>query len=280
MTIVLRVDRLSGVMLLVLALARSALSAEAYAAPAADTTVPMVPAPAMVQAEVDANVVNLMQQFLPQFRQLLKIELALLNRICQPSKEDRKRLQQAGDQSLKEAAKSFAEAQKKMMQGQWRHDSVQPDPRKIIREGLLKAVQQHLSAEQATRYQAELEKRKAHLKHVTIQNLVAKLDENLVLTAEQREKLTESLSRAWREDWERMLSMFMNGNQYLPNVADGAVTAILNETQKQLWRSAPKMEIANFGGFGWESVAVEDGAVELEVKEERQPAAGEPKEKD
>jgi hypothetical protein len=272
MTTVLRVDRLSGVMLLILGVARSAAGAEAQAAPAADVA---VPAPAMA-AEVEANVDNLMQQFLPQFRQLLKIELVLMNRICRPDKEQGKRLQQAGDKSLKEAAKSFAEAQKKMMQGQWRHDSVQPDPRKIIREGLLKAAQQHLPPEQATRYQGELEKRKAHLKHVTIQNLVAKLDENLVLTAEQREKLTESLSRAWRDEWERMLGMFMNGNQYLPNVADGAVTAVLNETQKQLWRSAPKMEIANFGGFGWENVMVEDGAVAVEVKEEVQPAAPQP----
>ena len=55
-----------------------------------------------------------------------------------------------------------------------------------------------------------MEKRTASRKQVVIDNLVAKLDQDLVLTSEQREKLVEALSANWKDSWGQSLEMLMN----------------------------------------------------------------------
>jgi hypothetical protein len=251
-------------------------AAEADAIPAIPA-----PAPAMAAAEVEQNVKEQMQQLLPQFRQLFKNELAFVSRVCRPSQEQRQRLEQAGEESIKAAAKAYTEALNKMMLGQWNHNSRQPNPQQIIQQGLAKAVLGHLSAEQSRRHQTEVNKRKDHLRQVTIQIIVARLDEQLVLTAEQRDKLAESLARDWREAWGQAWSMFANNNQCLPNLPERTVVPVLNETQKRVWGAAAKTDVNASVGFAWQGVVAEDGAAgeiligpaEVVVEQIEEPAA-------
>ena len=67
------------------------------------------------------------------------------------------------------------------------------DPRRQIREGLAAAVKSQLSAELAARLQDEVAKRDASRKQLAVRNLVARLDHELVLSPDQRDKLAESL---------------------------------------------------------------------------------------
>jgi hypothetical protein len=202
--------------------------------------------------EVDAGLVEFEQQYKQQFQQLVRGELVFIRTVCKPTKEQYQRIAAVGDQALKDTVRKFAEVQKKMMRGGFQagQQPTFPDPRKLITESLAKSVTETLSAEQVKQYQAELEKRAANRKRVALINLVAKFDHDLVLTAEQRVKLTESLSSQWNDAWSQSLEMFQHGDQFYPNVSDNLVLPILSESQRGVWRSAPKNNNVFWGWAG------------------------------
>jgi len=229
------------------------------------------------------------QQFRQQFRQLKKGELNFIDAVCQPNAEQSKKLKEAGNVGLKTAVKKFSEIQKKMQQGvrpgqepQW------PDPRKIISDELLESAKATLSADQAKRYEVELEKRSAARKRVALLNLIAKLDKDLVLSAEQRGKLTETLNTNWNDAWGQQLETFMYGDTYMPVIPDAQVLPALTERQKQIWSSIPKQhnQIWGWAGFGFVQVMEAEDAVaepaakaDAEIKVEAQEKAA-PEKKD
>jgi len=234
---------------------------------------------------VGAEVVGgdpLEQQFLQQFKQLSKTELNFVRAVCQPNAEQSKKIKAASDAGLKVAVKKFAEIQKQMQQGiragqepQW------PDPRKLMADVLLKSVKETMPADQAQRYEAELEKRAAARKRAALLNLVAKLDKDLVLTGDQRGKLTETLSSNWKDAWCQQLEVFMYGDTYMPLLPDAQVIPVLTDKQKQIWNSIPKQhnQIWGWAGFGFvQAVDVEEALIEpavqadIEVKVEESPA--------
>ena len=222
---------------------------------------------------VGAEVVGgdpLEQQFLQQFRQLSKTELSFVRAICQPNAEQSKKIKVASDAGLKTAVKKFAEVQKKMQQGMRAGEEPQwPDPRKLMSDALLKSVKETLSADQAKRYVAELEKRAAARKRAALLNLVAKLDKDLVLTADQRGKLTEALDSNWKDAWGQQLEVFMYGDTYMPVLPDAHVLPVLTEKQKQIWNGIPKQhnQIWGWAGFGFvQAMEVEEALVEPAVQ--------------
>lgn len=207
--------------------------------------------------DADPNVANLERQFLPQFQPLLKPELAFIQRVCRLSKEQRDQIAKPAEQRLRVAVKEYAIAQNNRRQGRgrFRAQSV-PDPRQLVQQQLAKLVKQKLNTEQAEAYQQECDKRNAHRKHAAILSLVAKLDEELVLTVDQRGKLIESLSSNWQDAWVQSLQILIHNTQYLPHLPDQHVVPFLNETQKAVWRGAQKQSIAHGGGFGFAPIRV------------------------
>lgn len=242
---------------------------------AEDVAVEAIAAPAVLvdagDAPADAAAVDpFEQQFVQQFRQLSKGELNFVRAVCQPNAEQFKKIKAAGDVGLKTAVKKFAEVQKKMQQGMRAGQEPQwPDPRKLMSDALLKSVKETLSADQAKRYEAELEKRSAARKRAALLNLVAKLDKDLVLTADQRGKLTEALNTNWQDAWGQQLETFMYGDTYMPVLPDAQVLPVLTEKQKQIWTGIPKQhnQIWGWAGFGFVQVMeVEEALVEPAVQ--------------
>lgn len=206
--------------------------------------------------DADPNIRKLEQQYLPQFQPLLKPELAFIQRVCRLNKEQHDQIKTSADQRLRVAVKEYAIAQNNMRQGRRIRAQSLPDPRKLVQQQLAKLVKQKLSAEQAEAYQQECDKRNAHRKRATVLSLVAKLDEELVLTVEQREKLIESLTSNWQDAWVGSLQVLIHNQQYLPHLPDQLVVPVLNETQKTIWRGSQKHSIAHGGGFGFAPVQV------------------------
>ena len=235
--------------------------AEAIAVEAVETADVVVGVQAIVAAVVGGD--PLEQQFLQQFRPLSKTELNFVRTVCQPNAEQSKKIKAASDAALKTAVKKFAEIQKKMQQGiragqtpEW------PDPRRLMSEALLKSVRESMPEEQAKRYEVELEKRAAARKRAALLNLVARLDKDLVLTADQRVKLTEAINSNWKDSWCQQLEVFMYGETYMPVLPDAHILPVLTEKQKQIWNGLPKQQnqIWGWAGMGF----VVQGAVEAE----------------
>lgn len=244
---------------------------------AIDLEAPAVEAVGVAEMLVDVAVVAgdaaaggdpLEQQFVQQLRPLAKSELNFVRAVCQPNAEQSKKLKAASDAGMKTAVKKFAEIQKKMQQGvragqepQW------PDPRKLMSDVLLKSVKETMTEDAAKRYEAELAKRAAARKRAALLNLVAKLDKDLVLTADQRGKLSETLERNWQDSWCQQLETFMYGDAYFPALPDAQVLPVLTEKQKQIWNATPKQhnQIWGWAGFGFvQAVDVGEEAVLVE----------------
>ena len=130
-----------------------------------------------------------------------------------------------------------------------------------------------LSAELATRLQDEVAKRDASRKQLAVRNLVARLDRELVLSPDQRDKVAASLSSHWDDSWCQSLEMFMYDYQFFPPIPDQYVAPFLNDPQKKVWRSTQKVQTF-WGGFGMMGgVMVDDPLEDDELKVARQEAA-------
>ena len=204
-------------------------------------------------AALDAQAAQYVQQFRPMFR----AEYYFIRNTCGLNADQRKQLARMGETAVKAAARQFVEAQQKMMRGGWRPGTDYPDPRKLVEQELARVMSPLLSHDQESRYKAELEKRAASRKQVVIDNLVAKLDGDLVLTSEQRTRLVEALSANWKDAWGQSLEMLMNIDSFFPNIPDQVVAPILTDNQKEVWRRIPKNSNV-FWGFSFGGGIVEN----------------------
>jgi hypothetical protein len=176
----------------------------------------------------------LQEQFVAQLRPILTAELYFAHTACHIGKEQRGPIVEAGEQTVKEAASKLAKAQR-------RGTAVGLDARKLVVAGVAKAVKETLTPEQSERYQEELEKRSAHRRGTMILMLTSKLDDCLVLTTEQRDKLAESLTANWKEAWEQSVQIWQHNHEYFPQLPANVIVPLLNDKQKEIWRGLQKV---------------------------------------
>jgi hypothetical protein len=232
-------------------------------------------APKPAAAVLDAQAAQYVQQFRPMFR----AEYYFIRNICDLNTDQRKALARLGASTVKGAARQFVEAQQKMMRGGWRPGTEYPDPRKLIEDELAKAMSALLSPAQKARYKEEIEKRATSRKQVVIDNLVAKLDQDLVLNSDQRTRLVEALSANWKDAWGQSLEMLMNIDNVFPNIPDQVVAPILTDNQREVWRRIPRNQNV-FWGFSFGGGIMENDPLDdPELAEAQKEAEAKEKEK-
>jgi hypothetical protein len=224
---------------------RNRLEAVFKKAALAARVAPAMPAGAVFQVQVQ-NINMFAQQLEPQFRALLRVEYQFMRTVCAPTKDQRLPIVRRSDTWVKEAAKQYADWQMNGRRLGGRPPTA-PDVRSLLVEEVSKAVKEHLKPEQFQRYKKELDARVADEKQVGILNLLAKLDQSLVLNADQRDKIAASLTAGWDEAWSQHLQMFQLADQYVPSIPDERVVPFLNPLQKELWSGFQKIGSVNFG---------------------------------
>jgi hypothetical protein len=214
------------------------------------------------------------QQYVQQFRPMVRTEYYFMRNVCELTKDQRKQVAREGERALVPAARKFVEEQQKMMRGGWRGGSQQPDPQRLVEEVLGKAVLSLLTPKQAAKYRDETEKRAADRKRVALDNVVAKLDQDLVLDSDQRRKISASLSEHWNDAWCPSLQMLMNIESFFPNIPDNLIVPFLTEHQKASWQRIPRNQNMFFGmAFG--GMAENDPLDDPELAEARKEAEAE-----
>lgn len=172
-----------------------------------------------------ARVQRMLQRLLP----FLRSEINLVNAVCEPTKEQLRRITREGKLALEETAKAQATGG---------GGKGQDDPYLSIREAVAAAVKSQLSAEQSTRYEDEVRKQAAHRRTAAIHRIVAELDRELVLSAEQRMRLCESLGSRPTDAWSKPGTFGrVPGLPVLPNEL---VAPLLTEAQRKVWHDLPK----------------------------------------
>ncbi|MCH5375468.1 MAG: hypothetical protein JJ992_15970 [Planctomycetes bacterium] len=212
--------------------------------------------------DADPNVANMEKQYLPRFQSLWKAEIAFVQRVCRPDQAQREKIEAAKDRCTAAAAREYTIAYSGVRAvadpfgGVIANRAV--DPRELIRKQMARLVADGLGSEKLAAYQDECERRDAHRKHAAVLNLVARLDEELLLSAEQRDKLMESLRSHYQDGWGQSLTVLLNNRQYLPSIPDQYVVSILNETQRAVWQGAQKYNMVGSVDFGNPVVILED----------------------
>ena len=191
--------------------------------------------------------------------------------ICNPSKEERLPIARAGLKALEEAAKTYMDWQNNqnmVVGGRLVERPANPDTRKFIQDALAASVKVQLSPGQYERYRVELDARSAEQKRVAVLNLVAKLDQALILSPEQRDQISGSLSSHWQEAWAQGFQSFNLENQYIPMIPDHLVADHLNANQKTIWAGLQKVTFSSNGlGFGM-NVQAENQPLDDEFSDE------------
>lgn len=169
---------------------------------------------------------------------LLASELGFIRAVCDVPLEHRARVKEAGEKSLDASVKMLAELQSQPARGVPKDI---PEPEKSLRVALQSALKEVLSPEEYAKYEKELNKRKEATKHATIDLIVSRLDQQLWLSPEQRNAITEDLMKEWRDSNENWLSITNYGNRTLPAIPDKTIVPHLTVRQKSAWNNMQKI---------------------------------------
>jgi hypothetical protein len=205
-----------------------------------------------------------------QFRRLYNYELSFMRIATDLNKQQFERIAAECEPVMMEAMVTYLKTRKP--------DQRPADPNLILIDGIAKAVHKHLSPEQAARYKKELDNRTAANKRMALANLVVKVDKTLILTADQRGKLTLVLENNWDDSWTQA-HQYMHDSPEFPAMPDEKILPILTERQQTFWKSIPKRKLPSWS-FGRgdleEEVWPEDASnkVEVPAPKEQPPANG------
>jgi len=203
-----------------------------------------------------------------QFKKLLHGDLQLVRTVCGDlPRESRRAIVGAGEQAAKEVSLRIAERMAELqLQDQRRQQQVggglqamigdllnkivppaaEPvptggggkpidDPLEVFSAALTESLKEHVSREQAEEFSRQLAARSERRKTATAHNIVAAIDQELCLTAAQREKIEQSIVKRWSD------SMFMalrwrheiDGIRVFPGLPDECVRPYLSKTQQE-----------------------------------------------
>ena len=198
-----------------------------------------------------AELKALLPQFEQQVRPLIRSKYNLLRSVANPTKEQRAKIVVEAEEAQRDVVKVFAELQLKMQRGMWDGNSKYPNGQNLVAEKFKELAKKCLNPDQLERYNQEMARREEVYKSVCVKNLVSMIDQQLVLSPDQRDKLAADLAKKWDKNWVSSLEVFMYGEQFMPQLPDDVMLTHLNASQKEVWKATPRNGGNIWGGFGF-----------------------------
>jgi len=183
------------------------------------------------------------QGILGQLRPIFRLELRTLTSVAAPTPAQRREIAIEAGRGVKELARNLA-AINNGNRPMGRLVSARSDPRKLIHDSVATAAMSKLTPEQLTRFQAESERKTQDRREVVLLNIVAKIDQLLILSPDQRGKLQESLRAQWDDRTYPQIEMLVTYDAYFPAIPDAQIRPILTDAQRKVWQDVQKI---NFG---------------------------------
>ncbi len=198
----------------------------------------------------------LIEQMRPKLQPLLAAELTFAKTVCEPNREQFKKMRAQAAPALEKVLRSFAIQQAPMVGvriggGRIRVRGQQP---KEIYDDIEKAASRIVSSvfpeETVKIYQDEQNHRREFRARSGAMALVAHLDTQYRLSQDQRKKLTDSIQQVWQRQWQHSLQYLPSNPQFFPPVPDDAIVPHLNEVQAKQWQAMQRHHI----GFHWQNI--------------------------
>ena len=258
--------------------------ADRVAAAERDAGMPGAPGAAMPGMPA-GDLADLEKQFTRQFRAAARVEINFVEKVCQPTSEQLQDLEEALEKYRTDIANKYADKHKREVRGgrQVAGNPFPSDPRDMVRRIVARSVKTSLNAEQVNHFEGEVAERTADRKRAAVGHLIARLDRDLNLSADQRDRLTSALSENWNVTWEQQFETLLRqpGAQFFPQVRQGLIAPILTVTQRKIWRASldsnqPNQELIFLqnGLIGAMGGAINDlGNSDLDDDDDEKPAA-------
>ena len=214
------------------------------------------------------NQIAIERQARTRLEPMLKTELSFANRAAGLNDDERRALVVASKKWLDDFVVGFVKNLDPNQRQMWLQGMraiggqvADEDPRVSIQHGVAELVAATLPEEKVVAYETEAGKRSAFLRNVIVQNLVDMIDAKVVLSPDQRQKITASLNNHWDSSWVPQLEMFTLGNDMWPNVPDQWILPELTPSQRgvlsALNRPSGQIFVGN-AGFGVEVGEIDD----------------------
>jgi hypothetical protein len=183
---------------------------------------------------------------------VLYVELAFMRRACKPDEKPFIEIAKAAKEGLHVPLREYVTAlnsPRMVVNGRVQARTTSDEPRVAVQKLVVPLAEAKLGPEKARLYRQECDKRAEARKHASVLNLVAALDERLILTAGQRAKLVESLSANNDDSWEQYSDiLYAYNGQYFPPIPDKSILPLLDENQKGVWQETTKLNGRVFFG--------------------------------
>jgi len=208
------------------------------------------------------------QQFEQLFQPLLRVELSFVHRACGSlSPADRKEVLAASREAVRAIAERVARQQ---LEGQAAAGPI--DIRAALHEKVSAALEPRADREEFAAYARESRLRRERRAEVARIRIVAKLDEQLGLTAPQRAAVLDDLRSHWEAAWVRELEdhdgVMINDQPPAPDFAATRIVPHLDPIQLARWRewtASAGWEAIPRGGIDWAELnALQQGQQKLD----------------
>ena len=187
-------------------------------------------------------------RFKPQFETMCRGELRFVHDVCNCTRAQFLLIQDDAKLTTQRALLGIVNYQMSIEQGWNGKPPKQPEAETTLEIGMLQSVETHLSAVQTAAYRTEIEARQSFRKLADAEIIVAALDKDLHLTAEQRAEIVSPIQDAWKASWKQNIQLLENnGNRYMPVLPKTEIKKFLTSKQKSAFLSVGQYGSSFFG---------------------------------
>jgi hypothetical protein len=214
------------------------------------------------------NQIVVERQIRARLEPMLKVELSFAIRTSEANDEERRAVIAGSKKWLDEFVVDYAKTQDPNQRQMWLQGlqviggpQSGDDPRDLVQRGVAKVAADTLPKEKVAAYKTECDKRSAFYRDVTVGNLVDLIDAKVILSPEQRQKISASLKEHWDPSWAPQLDLFAMNNDIWPNVPDQWISPELTAAQRNVLNKANRINgqmVIGGGGFGLEAGEIDD----------------------
>lgn len=221
--------------------------------------------------QMEQQIKALIPQYRQQYINILYSELQAVRSQCEVPKDARPEVYKAAEEAYDKALEEYVRAMYFPTNNGQRGGAL----RSAVRASLVALLEKKLPAGEFTKLKTSSSERAEMRKEICIECVIAKLDEMMRLTKEQRASITKSIKDNWIDEWESWLMLWQYEDNYLPQVDDALIVTHLTPQQRRIWQQAQKISMrgemhsefaGEFDAAYW-SVNVEKAARDFEIIE-------------
>jgi hypothetical protein len=218
------------------------------------------------------------QQYFDRLKPMLAVEVALAERVCNLDADQRKVLEDAGEDCAKKSAQQLTSPQQQVIVFRGgggfggpgagggrvvvngRAGASPKTARELLDENIAEVIKAKFPDSASASYSKELSSRASQRREMIVENIVAMLDKKLVLTADQRDAIGKSLIANMPDAQMPQLQILSSDGDSIPIIPENCLLPHLRDSQRTVWQNLPNRAVQygfdpfDSGPFGIQAV--------------------------